>query len=205
MAKDCCAPHGKIMDYIKNNRFTVGIVCMALISLVMLTRESSWSAETSLKINADKHVSGEEVKDNQTSDKQEHRVIVFYFHGNVRCFTCKRIERLTKAAVKEEFGEEMKNGVVELKVINVEEPRNNHFIRDYRLYTRSVIVSDLIQGKQVRWKRSIREVSGFLEAPCRFVGKKLVSGVLDSWGSFSHFLSALFLRHYFLEASFLLP
>lgn len=152
MAKNCCAPHGKIMDYIKNNRFALGIVCMAIISLVMLTREASWSAETSLKINADTDVSGKKVKDNQTSNKKDHKVIVFYFYGNVRCYTCKRIERLTKEAVKEGFGEEMKNGVVEMKAVNVQEPRNNNFIKDYRLYTKSVIVSDLKQGKEERWK-----------------------------------------------------
>ena len=92
MAKDCCAPHGKIMDYIKSNKFAIGIACMAIILLVMLVRESSWSAETSLKINADTDVSRKKVKDNQTSDNKDHKVIIFYFYGNVRCFTCKRIE-----------------------------------------------------------------------------------------------------------------
>jgi MFS superfamily sulfate permease-like transporter len=175
MAKDCCVPHGKIMDYIKNNRFAIGIVCMAIISLVMLTREASWSAETSLKLNADTDVSRKKVKDNQTSDNKDHKVIIFYFYGNVRCFTCKRIERLTKEAVKEEFGKEMKNGVVEMKAINVQEPRNNHFIKDYRLYTKSVIVSDLIQGKEERWKNLQRvwELVRNDEAFKRYVQKEV--------------------------------
>ncbi|MFB0532102.1 MAG: nitrophenyl compound nitroreductase subunit ArsF family protein [Desulfatiglandales bacterium] len=163
------------MDYIKHNRLAIGIVCMAIISFVMLTQECSWSAEPSLKINADKHNSEKKVKDNQTPDKKDHKVIVFYFHGNVRCFTCKRIEQLTKEAVKEEFGEEMKNGAVEMKAINVEEPKNNHFIRDYRLYTRSVIVSDLKHGKQERWKNLLRvwELARNDEAFKRYVQKEV--------------------------------
>jgi len=140
------------MDCIKNNKFAVGILCMATISFVMLTRESSWSTETSSKNSSSKYVSAKKVKNNQRYDKKDHKVIVFYFYGNVRCYTCKRIERLTKEAVKEGFGEEMKNGVVEMKAVNVQEPRNNHFIKDYRLYTKSVIVSDLKQGKEERWK-----------------------------------------------------
>lgn len=175
ISEDCCAPHGKIMDCIKNNRFAVGIVCMAIFLVVMLTWGSSWSAETSSKNNADKRVSAQKVKDNQISNRKDHRVIVFYFYGNVRCFTCKRIERLTKEAVKEEFGEEMKNGIVEMKAINVEEPRNNHFIRDYRLYTRSVIVSDLTQGKEERWKNLVRvwELVRNDEAFKRYVQKEV--------------------------------
>jgi thiol-disulfide isomerase/thioredoxin len=141
----------------------------------MLTREASWSAETSLKINADTDVSRKKVKDNQTSDNKDRKVIIFYFYGNVRCFTCKRIERLTKEAVKEEFGKEMKNGVVEIKAINVQEPSNKHFIKDYRLYTKSVIVSDLIQGKEERWKNLQRvwELVRNDEAFKRYVQKEV--------------------------------
>jgi MFS superfamily sulfate permease-like transporter len=162
------------MDYTRNNIFTIGIACMVLISLLMLTRESSWSAETSQN-NTDKYIPVKERKDNQASDKQGHKVIVFYFHGNVRCFTCKRIEQFTKEAVKEEFAEEMKNGVVELKVINVEEAKNNHFIKDYQLYTKSVIISDLKQGKQVQWKNLQRvwELVRNDEAFKRYVQKEV--------------------------------
>ncbi len=145
------------MDYVKGNRFARGLLYMAVISLVALKLEPScWSAETSLRSSPEKYMSRKKVTDVQTSDKEDHNVIVFYFHGNVRCFTCKRIERLTKEAVEEEFAQEMKNGIVELKVINVEEPQNNHFIRDYQLYTRSVIISDVIQGKEKRWKNLLR-------------------------------------------------
>lgn len=164
--KDCCAPDGietkrierrtPNMDYIKSNTFARGVLCMAIMSLVVLALEASLSAETSLKSNRNLYVSGRKVKGNHTSDKSDHKVIVFYFHGNVRCFTCKRIEQLTKQAVKEGFDEEIKNGVLELNVINVEEPRNNHFIRDYQLYTRSVIVSDVMQDKEQRWKNLLR-------------------------------------------------
>jgi len=140
------------MEFIKNNKFALGIVCIAIISLVMMTCESSWSKETSSKNSGNKDVAIKKVKDNQASDQKDHKVTVFYFHGNVRCYSCNLIEQLTSEAVGEAFGEEIRNGVVEWKVINVEEAENDHFIKDYRLYTKSVIVSDLIQGKQQRWK-----------------------------------------------------
>ncbi len=140
------------MEYIKNNTFALRIVCIAIISLVIMTCESSWSKETSSRDSGDTDVAIKNVKDNQLSDTKDHTVTVFYFHGKVRCYTCNLIEQLTSEAVVEAFGEEMKDGVVEWKVINVEEAENDHFIKDYQLYTKSVIISDLIQGKQQRWK-----------------------------------------------------
>ena len=150
-------------------------MCIAIISLVMVTCESSWNAETSSKNGGNKDVSIEIVKDNQASDTKDHKVTVFYFHGNVRCYTCNLIEQLTSEAVEEAFGEEMKNGVVELKVINVEEAENEHFVRDYQLYSKSVIVSDLIQGKQERWKNLQRvwELVRNDEAFKRYVQKEV--------------------------------
>ena len=140
------------MEFIKNNKVALGISCIAIISLVMMTCKSLCYGETSLKNRGNRDISIKKGKDNQTSDKKDYKVTVFYFHGNVRCYTCTLNEYLTIEAVEEAFGDEIRNGLVELKVINVEEEENDHFIEDYQLYTKSVIVSELIHGKQERWK-----------------------------------------------------
>jgi thiol-disulfide isomerase/thioredoxin len=90
--------------------------------------------------------------DKDISSEKDHRVIVYYFHGKSRCGTCKRIEQLTKEAVTESFANEIRAGLVELKVINVDEKENSHFSKDYQLYTRSVVVSDIVNGKEKQWK-----------------------------------------------------
>lgn len=44
------------------------------------------------------------------------------------------------------------NSSIEFKSINVDLPANSHYVKDYKLYTKSVIVSDMVQGKEQRWK-----------------------------------------------------
>ena len=39
-----------------------------------------------------------------------------------------------------------------MKVINVDEKENSHFSKDYKLFTRSVVVSDIVNGKETQWK-----------------------------------------------------
>ena len=136
----------------RSARITLALVCMALISLVMLMQEYSWSAETQSEKDTTGTIASQEVSDNQALKEKDSKVIVFYFHGNVRCSTCKRIERLTVEAVTETFGDELKNGLLELNVVNVEKPENNHFIKEYQLYTRSVIVSEVTDGTEQRWE-----------------------------------------------------
>jgi len=78
--------------------------------------------------------------------------VVYYFHGNVRCATCKKIEAYTDDAVSQEFSQELQNGALSWRVVNVEEPQNRHFIQDFQLVTKSVVLAEYRDGNVVRWK-----------------------------------------------------
>jgi hypothetical protein len=81
-----------------------------------------------------------------------HKVIAYYFHGNVRCATCRRIEAFTRESIDSVFATDLKKGTLEFRAVNIDSAVNKHYIGDYQLYTRSVILSDLHKGTQARWK-----------------------------------------------------
>jgi len=97
-----------------------------------------------------------------------HQVIAYYFHGKYRCPNCLKIEAWTKEAIQNGFAEELKNGALEWRVINVEEAGNQHFVQDYQIYTKSVILSDLHHGQQARWK-NLDQVWTFLPDQAAFM------------------------------------
>ena len=140
------------MDCTGSKRILRGMLWIILMLIVALPWGFSFGSEIPAKDNNDNHLSGKKAINNQAVTEKDHKIIVFYFHKNIRCYTCNRIEQLTKEAVEERFGDEIKKGLREVKVLNVEEPTNNHYIKDYRLYTKSVIVSDMTEGKEQRWK-----------------------------------------------------
>jgi hypothetical protein len=117
----------------------------------MFTQGVGCSSESS-KSNADKYSGKRGNTGNQVSAQKDHKIVVFYFYGNRRCFSCKKIEALTAAAIKEGFSQEIEKGVLEFKPVNIETPGNQHFIKDYRLYSKSVIVSDMVKDSEERWK-----------------------------------------------------
>lgn len=82
----------------------------------------------------------------------KNRIVVYYFHTTYRCASCKKIEAYTEEAVKDAFGEEIRKGRLVWRMINTDEKVNKHFLKDYQLYTKSVIVAEEISGKQERWK-----------------------------------------------------
>jgi hypothetical protein len=36
-------------------------------------------------------------------------------------------------------------------VVNIEEPENEHFVEDYQITTRTVVLVEMKDGQQVRW------------------------------------------------------
>lgn len=80
------------------------------------------------------------------------KVVAYYFHVTVRCPTCRTIEAYSKEAIEKGFAGDLKNGAIEWRLVNVQLPENRHFVQDYRLFTRSLVLVKVRDGKQVEWR-----------------------------------------------------
>ena len=80
------------------------------------------------------------------------KIIAYYFHGNARCSTCHKMEQYTKEAIEENFKDELANGLLVIKAVNVEKKENEHFVNDYQLYTKALIISHVEDGKEIQHK-----------------------------------------------------
>jgi len=84
--------------------------------------------------------------------RQAEHIAAYYFHGNFRCPTCRRIEEFSRSAIYDGFPAELKSGVLTFEAVNVEEPENRHFIRDYELYTKSLVIVSFAGNLPVKYR-----------------------------------------------------
>jgi len=84
------------------------------------------------------------------------RVIVYYFHTTYRCTSCRNIEAYTYEAINGAFADQLKDGRLAWKVVNIEQKGNEHFAKDYQLYTKSVILARETHGTTKEWKNLSR-------------------------------------------------
>ncbi|MEW6173968.1 MAG: nitrophenyl compound nitroreductase subunit ArsF family protein [Bacillota bacterium] len=89
---------------------------------------------------------------NEPAAKEPGTVIAYYFRGSTRCYSCVTIENYAREAIEAGFSDALKDGRLQWKVVNVEEPGNEHFIQDYQLYSQSVVLVEIKDGKQTKWK-----------------------------------------------------
>jgi hypothetical protein len=90
-------------------------------------------------------------KDAEIPSESE-KVIVYYFHGTYRCPSCTKIEKWSYEAIKDSFPKALKEDRVLWKPVNVDKPENRHFIKEYSLLTKSLIITEVKGGKQTKWK-----------------------------------------------------
>jgi len=80
------------------------------------------------------------------------RVVAYYFHVTARCTTCMTIQAYTAEALTAGFRDALASGELEFRPVNIQRAENRHFIQDYKLYTRSVVIARFDEGRQIEWK-----------------------------------------------------
>ena len=80
------------------------------------------------------------------------RIIVYYFYGNRRCATCRKLESYSEEALLTGFESELADSSLIWRAVNYDEEENEHYIKDYQLYTKALILSREGDVKEGEWK-----------------------------------------------------
>ena len=79
-------------------------------------------------------------------------LIAFYFHGNIRCPTCRSIESQGHDAVAGGFAAELADGRLVWQVVNYETPATAHYAKEYDLVAPMVVLSQRRDGRETDWR-----------------------------------------------------
>lgn len=113
-----------------------------------------------------KFLQGDALASNSSAN-EGNKVIAYYFHGNFRCDSCLKIENYSRETIEQNFKNELSSGRLVFKVINVEEKGNEHFTNDYQLYTKSLVVTLIKGGKEVKYE-NLKKVWEYLNNQSQF-------------------------------------
>jgi len=79
-------------------------------------------------------------------------VQAYYFHATRRCATCMKLEQYSRSAIETNFKEQLSNKTLRFAEVNFDEPENRHFLQDYNLMYRELVIVRFKEGKQVTYK-----------------------------------------------------
>lgn len=81
---------------------------------------------------------------------EKDRVEVIYFHGKQRCATCMAIEKNAKEVVNTLFTNELENGTVVFKTVDISTPEGEKIADRYEVTWSSLFVNKWKGGKETR-------------------------------------------------------
>ena len=88
----------------------------------------------------------------ESREAPESQVWVTYYYTSYRCATCKKLETYSRQAIEEGFPAELEEKKIVFRTLNLDEPENSRYVEDYKLVTKSLIVSLNRNGKEIKWK-----------------------------------------------------
>ena len=88
----------------------------------------------------------------ESREAPEAQVLVTYYYTSYRCPTCKKLEDYSRQAIEEGFPAELEDKRIVFRTLNLDEPENSRYREDYKLVTKSLIVSLNRKGKEIKWK-----------------------------------------------------
>jgi len=129
---------------------TVVLIIFVVISVIFLIIKENSGTRSQTGPVAEKKINTP-AKEETSTEKgiKPDKVIVYYFHTDFRCPSCKKIEAFTDEAISGNFKDALKSGKVECKIVNIEKPENKHFTNDYKLLTKSVVLVGFKDGKEI--------------------------------------------------------
>ncbi len=116
-----------------------------LIGCLVILNASVFSAESEQKQTTDKATTTEKVQ-------KAEQYVISYLHLNRRCSTCKKLEAYSEEAISSAFEKELADSTFIWKSVNFEEEENKHLGITYQLYSQSLVISKLENGKETDWK-----------------------------------------------------
>ncbi len=84
-------------------------------------------------------------------------LVVYYFHGNIRCPTCQSIEMQASKAVQSNFAAELNSGKMTWKIVNYDQTAARSLATQFEI-DKPVVVLARMKGGQVQEWRSLGKV-----------------------------------------------
>lgn len=127
------------------NRSIVMMIGLALLLLVTGVLAGD-------KPTSEQNDSSQTATAQSTQVQQSDQVVVYYLHMNRRCMTCNKLEAYSKEAVETGFANQLQDSSIIFRSVNFETKGNEHFAKDYQLYSQSLILSRQHDGEETEWE-----------------------------------------------------
>ena len=91
--------------------------------------------------------------DVQAGEVLDDALVVYYFHGNVRCVTCRAIETQAHETVQSDFASQLASEEIVWKKLNYEDAATADLAKQFAIQVPVVVLAKMESGQVANWRR----------------------------------------------------
>ncbi len=121
-----------------SKKIIIGVIVIAVLGVIMImTKNNNRQSGAS--------VAGEIVNKTQISDVKSSadKIEIYYFHRTQRCYSCNTLSQYVQETIEQKFSEEIKNGKIEFREINVDLPENKEVALKFQASGSSLFINTI--------------------------------------------------------------
>ena len=77
---------------------------------------------------------------------------VYFFYNDIYCTTCEKLENYALQAIQVHYADELKLGLLQWRTLDMTAPENKHYVVDFGLYSKSIVLLAFNDGELTRFK-----------------------------------------------------
>lgn len=145
------------------NATTAGLLLFVAVAVVTAVAKS-FNQSGSADATAVSAAASSEVAD---SSRPADALIATFFHSEMRCPTCRKIESYAHTALQDAFADEFRSGELQWQTASYDAPQNSQQVKDYEVFTSTVVLVRWVGGKPSDW-RNLERVWEFVNDEAAF-------------------------------------
>ena len=125
-----------------NKKIIIGITALTFFATVaVIVKNNNQQADTNSASEIVNKTQTQSIKN--SADKIE----VYYFHRTQRCYSCNILSQYVKETIEQKFSEEIKNGKIDFREINVDLSENKDVARKFQASGSSLFINTIRNEK----------------------------------------------------------
>ncbi|MCK5122854.1 MAG: hypothetical protein KAQ87_01760 [Candidatus Pacebacteria bacterium] len=127
-----------------NKKIIIGVIALTFLGIIIVMAKNN--NQQSIPNAGVASETANEIQSSNIKNSVD-KIEIYYFHRTQRCYSCNILSQYTREIIEQKFSEEIKNGKIEFREVNVDLPENKNTALKFQASGSSLFVNVIKDGQ----------------------------------------------------------
>ncbi len=127
-----------------NKKIIIGVIALTFLGIIIVMAKNN--NQQSIPNAGVASETANEIQSSNIKNSVD-KIEIYYFHRTQRCYSCNILSQYTREIIEQKFSEEIKNGKIEFREVNVDLPENKDTALKFQASGSSLFINSIKDGQ----------------------------------------------------------